>query len=298
MTRHWPRAAALLCAASALVGFAGNSLLARVALGGGHSDAATFTLVRLGSGALVLGLLAWIRPSRARGGRTDGGRRRVLAGAVSAAALFAYASAFSFAYLEVGAGVGALILFGAVQITMIGRGLAAGERPGRLTWTGFALAAGGLVALTLPGAEAPDATAAALMAFAGAAWGVYSLRGRGALDPLGSTAANFTLTLPLAAMLSAATWSAAGADRTGLLLAVTSGAIASGLGYSLWYAALPSLSATQAAIAQLIVPVLTAAAAAVLLDEAVTLRLVASGSAIMLGVLLALVAGRPPAARR
>ena len=296
MTRHWPRAAAVLFAAAALLGFAANSLLARVALGGGHSDAATFTVVRLGSGALVLAILAW-RPS----GGMAAGRPLPLLGAaerwVSAAALFAYAAAFSFAYVDVGASVGALILFGAVQVTMIGRGLAAGERPGALTWMGLALAAGGLIALTLPGAEAPDAGAAALMAFAGVAWGVYSLRGRGAADPLRSTAANFLFTLPLAALLSAATWSAFHASQTGLLLAATSGALASGVGYSFWYAALPSLSATQAAIAQLIVPVLTAAAAVMLLDEAVTVRLLTSGSAIASGVLLALLAGRAPVRR-
>lgn len=299
MTGYWPHAAAMLCVAAALVGFAGNSLLARVALGDGHSDAATFTLVRLGSGAVVLAMLAWMRPSRAVGRTAETGDGRLLRdGLVSAAALFAYAAAFSYAYLEVGASVGALILFGAVQITMIGRGIAAGERPGGLTWIGFVLAAAGLVALTLPGAEAPDLGAAALMAFAGVAWGVYSLRGRGAADPLGSTAANFAGALPLAAVLGAAAWSTAHTNATGLVLATTSGAVASGLGYSLWYAALPSLSATEAAIAQLIVPVLTAAAAVALLDEAVTPRLVVSGAAIFAGVLLALLAGRPRAGRR
>jgi len=298
MTRR-PHAAAMAWAAAALVGFAGNSLLARVALGQGHVDAATYTLVRLASGAAVLVLIASAlrrRTSAARAGGLPTGhvRERI----VSAAALFTYAAAFSFAYLEVGAGIGALILFGAVQITMIGRGLARGERPGRLTWSGFALAAGGLAALTLPGAEAPDAGAAALMGVAGLAWGIYSLRGRGAADPLGATAANFVAALPMAIVLSAAAWGGAHTSRTGLLLATVSGALASGLGYSLWYAALPSLTATEAAIAQLAVPILTAAAAVVLLDEAITLRLVLSGSAIVLGVLLALAASLRGAERR
>jgi drug/metabolite transporter (DMT)-like permease len=284
-------------AAAALVGFAANSLLARVALGGGHSDAATFTMVRLVSGALVLAALAW-GAARARSIRDP--RRALVPGGrwVSAAALFAYAASFSYAYLDVGAGVGALILFGAVQVTMIGRGLAIGERPGLVTWIGLALAAGGLMTLTLPGAEAPDPAAATLMAVAGIAWGVYSLRGRGAADPLEATAANFVCTLPLAALLSAATWGAAHASRTGLLLAATSGALASGIGYSFWYAALPSLSATEAAIAQLTVPVLTAAAAVVLLNETLTVRVVASGGAIFGGVLLALFASRLAGGRR
>ncbi|HXE79306.1 MAG TPA: DMT family transporter, partial [Vicinamibacterales bacterium] len=281
MTRPWPHGAALLCAAAALVGFAGNSLLARVALGSGHVDAATFTLVRLASGAVVLAVLAWIVSPGARTRRADGALGRAFAGGlVPAAFLFAYAAAFSFAYVAMDASVGALVLFGAVQITMIGRGLATGDRPGALTWFGLFLAAGGLVLLTLPGAEAPDAAAAALMAIAGVAWGLYSLRGRATMDPLGSTAANFVGTLPLAVLLSSAAFATAQITRTGLLLAVASGAVASAIGYILWYAALPSLTATEAAIAQLVVPVLTAAAAVVLLDEAVTGRLVASGTAI------------------
>jgi drug/metabolite transporter (DMT)-like permease len=278
------RAAAIACAAAALIGFSGNSLLARLALGAGHIDASTFTLVRLVSGAAVLFVIAALT-------------RRPLPlslspGWVSAAALFGYAAAFSFAYLELGAGPGALILFGAVQVTMIGWGLATGERPAFLTWFGLALALCGLAALTLPGTRAPERFAASLMALAGLAWGAYSLLGRGNADPIGMTAVNFVLSVPLATGLSAIMRSDFHGSGRGVLLAVVSGALASGVGYCFWYAALPSLTATQAAIAQLIVPVLTAAGAVVLLDETLTLRLVIAGGSIVCGVLLALLASR------
>ena len=279
-------AAASACAAAALIAFSGNSLLARVALGGGHIDAATFTLVRLVSGAAVLLVLtALTRPPAtltAAAGR----------GWVPAAALFAYAAAFSFAYLRLHAGTGAFILFGAVQVTMIGWGLAKGERPGLLTWLGLVLALGGLAALTRPAADAADTTAAGLMALAGVAWGAYSLLGRGGIDPIGATTVNFALSVPLAAGLSAIAFAAARASTVGVLLAVTSGALASGVGYTFWYAALPSLTATRAAIAQLIVPVMTAAAAVALLGETVTVGLVTAGTAIVAGVLIALLASR------
>jgi drug/metabolite transporter (DMT)-like permease len=278
------RAASLACAAAALIGFSGNSLLARVALGGGAIDAATFTLVRLASGALMLLVIAAFVRHRAA---VPGGHQLA-----HAAALFVYAAAFSFAYLRLDAGTGAFILFGAVQITMIGRGLAVGERPGVMTWIGLALALAGLAALTRPAANAPDTMAAALMTLAGIAWGIYSLLGRGSIDPLGVTTANFVLSVPLGAGLSALTYGSAHGNTRGVLLAVTSGALASAVGYSFWYAALPSFTATRAAIAQLVVPVLTAAAAVALLGEAMTMRLAASGTAIVAGVLLALLSPR------
>jgi drug/metabolite transporter (DMT)-like permease len=282
--RPFSRAASIACAAAALIGFAGNSLLARVALGGGHIDAATFTLVRLASGAGVLLLIAAFTRRRAAVGA--GG------GLVPAVALFVYAAAFSFAYLRLDAGTGAFILFGAVQITMIGWGLWRGERPGMMTWLGLALALGGLAALTRPSADAADTAAAGLMALAGVAWGAYSLLGRGSVDPLSVTTVNFALSVPLAAGLSAFARASAHGSTLGVVLAVTSGALASGVGYSFWYAALPSLTATRAAIAQLIVPVLTAVAAVALLGETATVRLVAAGAAIVVGVLLALLASR------
>lgn len=266
----------------ALVGFAANSLLCRAALAGGGRliDAASFTGVRLLSGALVLGLLL-----RARGGRYQGGSWG------SALALFAYAAGFSLAYVRIPAGVGALLLFGCVQATMLGTGLVRGERPRALEWVGLLLALSGLVGLTAPGATAPDFVGAALMAGAGVAWGIYSLRGRGSTNPLAATARNFLLTVPMALVLSAVSVGVQGAPHAtvrGVVLAVTSGALASGVGYSLWYAALPHLTATRAAIVQLSVPVLAATGGVVLLGEQVTARVVGAGSALLCGVLLAL----------
>lgn len=268
----------------ALVGFAANSLLCRAALAGdGHLiDAASFTGVRLVSGALILGLLL-----RLRGGQYQGGSWG------SALALFAYAAGFSLAYVRIPAGVGALLLFGCVQATMLGTGLVRGERPQPLEWVGLLLALAGLAGLTAPGAAAPDFVGAALMAGAGVAWGVYSLRGRGSKNPLAASAQNFLLSVPLALALSAVSAAAQGAPHAtarGLVLAVASGALASGVGYSLWYAALPHLTATRAAIIQLSVPVLAATGGVLLLGEHVTMRLLGAGTALLGGVLLALAA--------
>jgi drug/metabolite transporter (DMT)-like permease len=268
----------------ALTGFAANSLLCRAALAGGGRliDAASFTGVRLVSGAIILGLLLRLREGRYQGGSWG-----------SALALFAYAAGFSLAYVRLSTGVGALLLFGCVQATMLGTGLVRGERPRPLEWVGLLLALGGLVALTAPGATAPDFVGAALMAGAGVAWGVYSLRGRGSTNPLAATAQNFLLSAPLALALSAVSVGVQGAPHAtaqGLVLAVASGALASGVGYSLWYAALPHLTATRAAIVQLSVPVLAATGGVLLLGEQVTLRLLGAGAALLCGVLLALAA--------
>jgi drug/metabolite transporter (DMT)-like permease len=267
-----------LCVA-ALVCFAANSLLCRAALGAGSIDAASFTAIRIASGAGVLLILARRQPvSRAGNFR-------------SAAALFAYAAAFSFAYLRLSTATGALILFAAVQATMIGSGVARGERPRVIEWLGFVMASAGLVALVLPGLAAPDPIGAGLMAVAGASWGIYSLRGRGAKHPLAITADNFLRALPMALALLVAIPIAGGhVSVRGVALASTSGALASGIGYSLWYAVLPHLAATRAAIVQLSVPVLAAAAGSVLLDEQITLRLVVATIAILGGIALALVA--------
>lgn len=265
--------------AVALIAFAANSLLCRAALAAREIDAATFTSVRLCSGALVLVLLA-----RIRGGRAQGGSWR------AAFALYGYAIAFSLAYLRIQAGVGALILFGSVQATMIGSGLVRGEQLGPWKWLGLLVALGGLVGLTLPGARAPDLTGAGLMALAGVAWGLYSLLGRGNADPLASTARNFLLTVPMTLVVSAASLASASASASarGLLLAVASGAIASGLGYTIWYMALRGLKSSTAAIAQLTVPVLAALGAVVLLGEALTPRLLLAGTFVLGGVALAL----------
>lgn len=275
------RTLALTCAA--LVGFAANSFLGRMALGSGSIDAATYTVVRLASGAIVLAVLTRI------GRGSSGELRPPRAGSwVGATALFAYAAAFSFAYLRLATGVGALVLFAAVQITMIGWGLFRGERPRVVEWIGLGLAFGGIVMLVRPGLTAPDAAGVGLMFLAGVAWGVYSLRGRGTARPLAATADNFLRSVPLAAVLIVLAFAGIHADTRGVVLAVVSGGLASGVGYSLWYAALRGLTATRAAIVQLSVPVLAALGGIAMLGETVTLRLAIAGVAILGGVALAL----------
>lgn len=266
--------------ALALACFAGNSLLCRLALVDGDIDAASFTVVRLVSGALMLAVLA---ARRARVAPVGSGSW------MSAAALVAYAVPFSYAYLRLGAAMGALILFALVQVTMIGWGVARGERPSALAWLGIAAALAGLVGLTVPGQGAPDPLGAAGMAGAGIAWGVYSLRGRlSAGDPVATTAASFARALPLVATLGvvAVATGATHASSRGLWLAVASGALASGVGYAVWYAALPSLTATRAAVLQLLVPILAAAGAIAWLDESVSTRFLVAGGAILGGVAL------------
>lgn len=270
--------------AAAMVAFASNSLLCRAALAGGAIDAVSFTALRLGGGAAVLVLLAR--------GRTRGGSW------LSATALAAYAFLFSIAYLRIPAGVGALALFGAVQATMLAVGFARGDRPGTREWLGFALAVAGLVALARPGRMAPDALGVAMMAVAGAAWGVYTLRGRGNADALGVNAANFARAaalVPLFAALALGLPPAAPGFHVsgrGIALALVSGSVTSGLGYALWYVAVRGLTTTRAAIVQLAVPPLAALGGVALLGEALTPRLVASGAAILGGVALAVTARR------
>ena len=275
---------------AALLGFAANSLLCRTALADGSIDAASFTAIRIGAGAAMLELIALVRgDGRGRHARSFGG-----AGSwASAFALFAYAAAFSFAYLRLTTATGALILFASVQITMLGVAIARGERPGAIEWLGIATAIGGLVVLVLPGLEAPDPIGLALMASAGIAWGAYSLRGRGASRPLAVTADNFLRAVPFAAALLIALPLAGGViSPTGVGLAIASGAVASGLGYSLWYAALPHLAPTRAAIVQLSVPVLAATGGALVLGESVTLRLVGATAVILGGIAIVLAAKR------
>lgn len=209
-------------------------------------------------------------------------------------ALFAYAAAFSFAYVRITAGTGALLLFGSVQATMIGAGVVHGERPRLGEWVGLAVASAGLMLLAAPGAEAPDPLGAALMVVAGVAWGAYSLRGRGSTEPLGSTAVHFLRAVPLAVVLlaGAAVLRPVHVTSSGLALATASGAVASGIGYSLWYAALPSLTATRASLVQLSVPALAALGGVALLGETLTIRLLVSAAALLGGIALA-VATRP-----
>lgn len=273
----------------AMLAFAANSVLGRMALDAGTIDAASFTFIRLVSGALMLWVLVRIKvghsPAQSRGSWFSG------------AMLFLYAICFSYAYLSLDTGTGALILFGLVQLTMIGWGLVTGERPSILQWTGTVIAIAGLVYLLSPGVTSPSLVGALLMAVAGVAWGVYSLRGRGVSQPLIVSSANFLRAAPMALvalLLAMPFWKV---DLHGAILAVLSGAVASAIGYAIWYTALPALTATRAASLQLSVPVIAAAFGVMLLSEPVTLRLVVSTVVILGGIALVILARRPvPAA--
>lgn len=267
-----------------MIAFASNSLLNRLALGRESIDAVSYTAIRLVSGALALWLISSLQKNSAG--------TRVRGNWLSASMLFAYAIAFSFAYLSLSAGTGALILFGTVQVTMILAALRSGERPHALEWLGVLLALGGLVYLVLPGLEAPSLLGSALMTMAGIAWGVYSLRGRGATSPLADTTGNFLRAVPLIVAVLLVSLKGVQLSQTGILLAVLSGAVASGLGYVIWYAALASLTATRAAIVQLSVPVLAAWGGVLLLGEAISLRLILAGAFILGGIALAIVGRR------
>lgn len=280
-----------LLAGAALIGFAANSLLCRMALGARLLDASTFTSVRLTAGALTLAI--FLMATR-RGSQPKPVNR------LAAFSLFAYAAAFSYAYLRLSTGTGALILFGVVQATMLSWSVRGGERLRLPVWLGLACALTGLVALTLPGLSAPDPLGAGLMAIAGVSWGIYSLLGRGTKNPLVDTTWNFVRAVPLALALSLVSLVMAGpvhASPKGLMLAIASGALASGLGYSLWYAALRDLAASRAAVLQLSVPVLAAAAGVLLLGERLTPRLVVAGSLILAGVALAILSPKWPSTR-
>lgn len=272
----------------ALVAFAGNSLLCRAALAHGAMDAAGFTLVRLASGALVLVALVRLRRGVAPGRGSW----------PSALALFAYAAAFSFAYRQLTAATGALLLFGAVQATMIAHGLRRGERLRAWQVAGVLLAGMGLVVLLLPGLSAPPLPAALLMLASGVAWGAYSLRGRGAGDPLRVTAGNFVRALPCAAALALLLFPTLSATPAGIAYAVASGALASGMGYAIWYSALPHLRATTAASVQLSVPLIATLGGVLLLGEAVTWRLLAAALAIVGGIALVIGGGAAGNARQ
>jgi drug/metabolite transporter (DMT)-like permease len=260
----------------ALLCFAANSVLCRMALRQPHIDPASFTSIRLAAGAVTLWLLG-----RARA------QRRGRGSWASALALIAYAISFSFAYLGLTAGTGALLLFGAVQVVMIAAGFFAGERIVAGIVVGWLLAVAGLTLLLLPGIAAPPPVDALCMLIAGAAWGVYSLRGRGSTDALGDTAGNFVLAVPAALLISALLWARHAADREGVILAALSGSIASGLGYAAWYTALPRLGAIAAANAQLAVPVIAALAGVALFGEPITLRLTVSTVLVLGGTALA-----------
>lgn len=269
----------IVLTAVAMLAFAANSLLCRLALQQGSIDPASFASIRVISGAITLAVIVRLRTEGSFLGHADW---------FSAAMLFAYVAFFSFAYLTLSAGTGALILFGMVQLTMFIAGLRSGEMFGPVAWLGFAMAVAGLVYLVLPGVTAPPLFGAVLMAIAGVAWGLYSLRGRGVGDPLAATAGNFVRATPLVLALSLLFINNAYANASGIVLAIASGALTSGIGYVIWYAALSKLSAMRAATVQLSVPLIAAFGGVAFLSEAITPRLAVATAAILGGIALVL----------
>lgn len=269
----------VLLTALAMIAFASNSLLNRLALGQDAIDPTSYTAIRLASGAAMLFLLASLQ--RRRNSPFLGGSW------LSAAFLFLYAITFSFAYLSLSTGSGALILFGSVQVTMIIVALRSGERPHPTEWIGLFLALGGLVYLVFPGLTAPSPLGSGLMTVAGIAWGFYTLRGRGSGNPLGDTAGNFVYSVPMVLVILMLSFGDISVSSSGVMYAVLSGALASGVGYVIWYAALRGLTGTRAATVQLSVPVITAWSGVVFLAEAVSARLVIAGALILGGIALA-----------
>lgn len=275
-----PSAKTLLLAAAALIAFAGNSLLNRAALADGTMDASAFTIIRLVAGAIMLlALLA-----RRRGGGAAIFEPRQWRGGM---ALFAYAALFSFAYLDMEAGTGALILFATVQLTMQAIAMLRGERPGGLQWIGLALALAGLVWLLGPGASPPPVWATIMMIGSGAAWGIYSVMGFSGAPPVDATRQNFIWGALLSLLLLPfVSWNAVTTD--GIMLAVMAGALTSALGYVIWYAALPGLGAATAAVGQLMVPSIAAMGGVLLLNELLTMRLILASLLILGGIALTL----------
>lgn len=269
-----------------MAGFAGNSLLCRLALKQTSIDAGSFTLVRIGSGAVALWLITNLRKGKSeKGGSWP-----------SALALFSYAAAFSFAYVTLSAGTGALLLFVAVQATMIIWGLCTGERLGFVQVIGLGVALTGLVVLVFPGLSAPPIGGSLLMLIAGIAWGIYSLRGRSAGDPISATAGNFLRALAPALLLGVVLLRWSSLDAPGISYAIMSGALASGVGYAIWYTALPGLKAIIAATVQLSVPVLAAAGGIIFLGETLNLRFLIASCAVLGGIALVVIEKSPSAA--
>jgi drug/metabolite transporter (DMT)-like permease len=263
-----------------IIAFASNSLLNRLALGQNTIDPISYTTIRLVSGAMMLSVIASLKRKK---------EEPLWRGSwISAAFLFLYAITFSFAYLSLSTGTGALILFGSVQLTMIVAALRSGERPHAMEWIGLALALGGLVYLVFPGLTAPSPLGSALMTVAGIAWGFYTLRGRGSQNPLGDTAGNFVYSVPIVLVILSFSLKNVHLSAGGIFYAVLSGALASGVGYVIWYAALRGLTTTRAATVQLSVPVVAAWSGVVFLAENVSFRLIVAGILILGGIALAL----------
>lgn len=274
---------ALLYTGLALIAFAANSVLCRMALGEQSIDAAGFTIIRLLSGAVVLGLILVITRRREV--------KRAKGSWSASMMLFIYALSFSFAYISLDTGTGALILFGSVQFTIITISLFSGTRLHYSEWLGLAVAFFGFVYLVLPGINTPSATGFILMTLSGIAWGIYTLMGKGSSSPLSDTGYNFIRTLPLLFVLFSFSYPMLSFTTEGLLLAILSGTLASGIGYSIWYLALPLLTSTQAAVVQLSVPIIAAFGGVMFVNEAITERLAIS-SAVILGGILIVVLGR------
>jgi drug/metabolite transporter (DMT)-like permease len=274
----------------ALICFAFNSILCRLALKTDEIDAASFTSIRLLSGAVVLSIIFTFL------GKKDAGTTR--GNWFSAFFLFAYAICFSFAYIDLTTGTGALILFGSVQATMIIAALISGERPRLLEWSGLFLALGGLVYLVFPGLSSPPIFSSLLMMFAGIAWGFYTLRGKGSANPLADTAGNFVRSVPMILLVSLPFLANIHLSLKGIIFAVLSGALASGIGYSVWYAALRFHTSTRAGILQLSVPVLTAVLGVVFLSEEIALRLILATVLILGGIALAIFSKVSPRRRK
>jgi drug/metabolite transporter (DMT)-like permease len=291
----------------ALVAFAFNSILCRLALRSEEADASGFTLVRLVSGAVALIVISYVVSKDGNLSGSEGvsdaantqAKNTLPTGCVSAFenrgswlsafCLFAYAICFSFAYLGLTTATGALILFGSVQMTMIFVALFKGEPPGVLEWLGLVVALGGLVYLVFPGLQSPPLTSSLLMAAAGAAWGFYTLRGKGSSDPLADTTGNFVRSIPMAAAVALIFLSQIQLSTRGIALAVISGAVTSGVGYTVWYAALKFHTSTRAAVLQLAVPVIAAVGGVVFLSETASSRLVIAAALILSGIALTIV---------
>jgi drug/metabolite transporter (DMT)-like permease len=273
----------LFATSLALIAFAANSILCRLALDGQSIDAASFAIIRLSSGAVALAVIC----------KTVGGNQHSSSEGKWPAALmlFLYAACFSFAYITLDTGTGALILFAAVQLTMIGVAVATGDRPHFMEWVGLLIAFSGFVYLVYPSVTTPSFAGFILMTVAGMSWGAYTILGKGSRNPLADTSRNFRFTLPFLIVLAVFAVQEAHVSPEGILWAVLSGALASGVGYTIWYMALAGLSTTQAATVQLMVPVLAAMGGWIFIGEAVSLRLAFSAAAILGGILL-LVLGR------
>ncbi len=274
--------------ALSLIAFAANSLLCRLALGDGSIDPASFTTLRLVSGMLVLLPVSKMMHEHHSANQKRNAWK-------SGLALFAYAGAFSLGYVTITASMGTLILVGAVQVTMLGWALIRGEKLNPLRWVGSIVSMGGLVYLVLPGVSAPDPAGAILMLISGTAWGVYSIRGRGAPAPISMTAGNFLWAAPIALLLSLLFRSSAHLETNGILVAICSGSITSALGYIIWYRALRHLSTSAASIVQLLIPILTAFGGILFLNETISMRLILASSLILGGVAMGFFHRKPQA---